>query len=363
MYGSLVQFFIQRGEEYRLPETFDSSRRLFVTDEPVREVFFGVIRNAGNKCIEPTRYGNLVSKRKGVSFEESRAGVQRRGQRGRAQCASAASGFDHSDFIKPAQLILRADTTVQFNEIGAAAKEQVLAVVDDFACSRMLVRRGASANVRLALDQTYFVPGIGECLRCGEPSDTSTDDSNGFNRTTCFRHRLASASQAVEKCAKQPARENSQLPNSWNRNPLGKYIEISAFNTTQQAVVNRNQHPQRRTRISGNERQQCFARFVVVLSAIRLKLQKLPLVQREMATTLECLQFFDRYAKAFQIFKWQIDPVALRIFTHIAENVGELKGNACFFSQSLCSCIAVLKDTDTDQAYNRSDIVTILIKI
>ncbi len=92
-------------------------------------------------------------------------------------------------FVEPAEFVERADAAVKVDEIGAAAEEEMLAVVDDFAGARVLVGRCASADVGAALNEAHFVAGVGECLRGGESGDTSPDDCYGLDTASCFGHR------------------------------------------------------------------------------------------------------------------------------------------------------------------------------
>src|ERR1700722_1075522 len=88
-----------------------------------------------------------------------------------AQHASAASRLNHGDVFKPVKLIECADAPVEIDEIGAAAEEQVLAVVDNLACAGMFVGRRATADVCAAFDEAHIMAGIGECLRGCEAGD------------------------------------------------------------------------------------------------------------------------------------------------------------------------------------------------
>jgi hypothetical protein len=55
-----------------------------------------------------------------------------------------------------------ADAPVETDEIGAAAEEHVLAVVDDLVDAGMQVGAGASAEIAAALDELHAEPGLGQ---------------------------------------------------------------------------------------------------------------------------------------------------------------------------------------------------------
>ena len=54
--------------------------------------------------------------------------------------AGRAAGFDERHRVVPADILRDADALVKGKQIGAATKENVLAVVDDFTGAWMLVR-------------------------------------------------------------------------------------------------------------------------------------------------------------------------------------------------------------------------------
>jgi hypothetical protein len=71
-----------------------------------------------------------------------------------------------------------ANSPVETEEIGAAAEEHMLAVVDDFTDPGMKVRRGAPAKITSAFDELDPETGFGECAGSAHTSDTTTDDSH-----------------------------------------------------------------------------------------------------------------------------------------------------------------------------------------
>jgi hypothetical protein len=70
-------------------------------------------------------------------------------------------------------LVGDADAVVELEQVRAYAEENVLAVVDDFAGSGMLVGRCASAEIRPALKERDAKAGIGESAGGGESSQTT----------------------------------------------------------------------------------------------------------------------------------------------------------------------------------------------
>src|ERR1700724_681985 len=98
--------------------------------------------------------------------------MQRGGQRGGVHHAGAAARLDKSHHVIPADFVFHADAAIELDQVGTAAKQDVLAVVDDFAGSGMLVGRCASAEIRPALKERDAKAGIGESAGGGESSQT-----------------------------------------------------------------------------------------------------------------------------------------------------------------------------------------------
>ena len=66
---------------------------------------------------------------------------------------SAPARLEKRQAIVPADLVRDSEALVELDEIGAAAEQHVLAVVDDFAGAGMLVGRSAAAQIGPPLEQ------------------------------------------------------------------------------------------------------------------------------------------------------------------------------------------------------------------
>ncbi len=92
--------------------------------------------------------------------------MQRRWQRRGTHHAGAASRFEESHFIVPADFVFDADSPIELYQVCADAKEHVLAVVDDLAGAGMLVGRSAAAEIGAALEERYAKAGVRERAGC-----------------------------------------------------------------------------------------------------------------------------------------------------------------------------------------------------
>jgi hypothetical protein len=77
--------------------------------------------------------------------------MQRGGKRRRRDYRRAATGFEKRKFLIPANLVENSCAAIEIKEIGAAAKQNVLAIVDDLSGPRMLIRRSPATEIRTAL--------------------------------------------------------------------------------------------------------------------------------------------------------------------------------------------------------------------
>jgi hypothetical protein len=61
-------------------------------------------------------------------------------------------------------------TLIKIEQIGAAAEQHVLAIVDNLACTRMPIRRGAPSKIGTALKERHAKPGVSQGTPSGEAS-------------------------------------------------------------------------------------------------------------------------------------------------------------------------------------------------
>src|ERR1700732_5265625 len=99
--------------------------------------------------------------------------MQRCGQRGSIHHAGAAAGLDKSHHVIRGDFVLHADAAIELDQVCTDTKKDVLAVVDDFPGSGMLVGGCASAEIGRALKESDAKTGIGESARGGESSQTT----------------------------------------------------------------------------------------------------------------------------------------------------------------------------------------------
>ena len=64
-----------------------------------------------------------------------------------------------------------------------------------------------------------------------------------------------------------------------------------------------------------------------------------------------------------QIFKRQIDAVTRRIFCDVAQNIGELKGDARLLRKFFCPWIGVAEDANAHEPHDRGNEVAVSVEI
>ena len=116
------------------------------------------------------RQRQLVCAREGLRHHQSRQRVQRRGQPKWPELDGPSNdrcppGSIMVIVLRPVDALRHADTPVEPKQIGAAAEEHMLAVVDDLIHARMPIRRRPSAQVATALHKGDTQPGLAPARR------------------------------------------------------------------------------------------------------------------------------------------------------------------------------------------------------
>src|SRR6185437_6442780 len=97
---------------------------------------------------EAARNCEFVGDGKCRRSEERQRGVERSRQRARLEDRRLSARREKSEAVVPAYMALHVKTPIHIEQGRAAADEYVLAVVDDLAGARVLIRRGPSAQIR-----------------------------------------------------------------------------------------------------------------------------------------------------------------------------------------------------------------------
>src|SRR5262249_28128278 len=132
----------------------------------------------------------LVTKGQIVRKQERRHVVQRSRQQRRRHATGAAARLQEGHLVEPLNFAADTQELIKVREIGTAAEQQMLAVVDNFSGPGMLVGGGAAAEVRAALEQRDPESDVGQRAARSETSQAATDDSHGLRRS--FHHAMRS---------------------------------------------------------------------------------------------------------------------------------------------------------------------------
>ncbi len=105
---------------------------------------------------------------------------------------------------------------VEADEIGAAAEEDVLAVVDDFVDAGMQIGGGAAAEVAAALDELHAVAGFGESAGGAHAGYAAADDGDGawFELLRALRASVPQGAQAARIKSRSFARTTDRRAQS-----------------------------------------------------------------------------------------------------------------------------------------------------
>ena len=194
------------------------------------------------------------------------------------------------------------------------------------------------------------------------PPMTVTDFGFGLE----CRPRSPQTSLAMTNCAQMPyGRGYSSFCGSWDAEARRrKDIVVCAVDAFEQAVVDRDQYPEGGAAFAIDEREQGVGGAVVAFGTSGVVGQKGALVAR-WAGRSDCGAGANRrgYVVGGEIFEGEIDAVACGVFLHVAEDVGELEGDAGFFGEFFGAGIGVAEDADADQADDGGDEVAVVIEV
>src|SRR6266478_6712430 len=168
MDGNLIKILVQGADEDCLPEALDGLRGLSVSFEPVEERLPSILRNGRSKRHHGAADSHLVAKTQTVHPEKCQSSMQGSGERRRRNHGSASSRLEERQLLIPANFVLNSRATIKIEQVGTAAEQHVLAIVDNFTGAGMLIRRGATAEIRAALKQRHAKTGFGQGASRGE---------------------------------------------------------------------------------------------------------------------------------------------------------------------------------------------------
>ena len=121
--------------------------------------------------------------------------MKRRRQRTRLQRRRLAAGQNEVDLVVPANLLLDAEPAIEVDEVGAAAEQHVLAVVDHLAGAGQFVRRCAAAEIGTALEELDVIARFGQSASGGETGKTAANDGHRLTLLSCLLVALMRVAQ------------------------------------------------------------------------------------------------------------------------------------------------------------------------
>src|ERR1700676_36046 len=115
--------------------------------------------------------------------------MQRSGQRRRLDHRGAASGLEKGHALKPANLVLNSNAPVELNQVGAAAEQNVLAVVHHFASAGMLIGRRPSTKIRAPLEEGDAKTAFHQRTTGGQSRKPASHHGNLWRLCPALRHQ------------------------------------------------------------------------------------------------------------------------------------------------------------------------------
>ena len=178
--------------------------RLAVTQEPRQEILAVILGKLGDKRHHRARNGQLVFQIEYGRVEKRWSGMKRRRQRSRLQRRRAPTGKDERDLVVPADLLFHPEAAIELDEIGAAAQQDMLAVVHNFRGAGQFIRGCAPTQVGAPLEQFNLISRLSQRASRGQTCESSAN--NGDGRTLVG----SLGSQGARRCPEALA-QNGQL--------------------------------------------------------------------------------------------------------------------------------------------------------
>src|SRR5262249_13623212 len=106
---------------------------------------------------------------------------QGRRENRRPQRAQASARLNEGQLIKPPNPFAHAEALIELEQVGATAEQNVLAVIDHFAGSGMLVGRRAAADVGTALEERDLSTSLSQGAAGSQTGQAAADNSDSIS--------------------------------------------------------------------------------------------------------------------------------------------------------------------------------------
>ena len=135
----------------------------------------GAKRSGQRKFVGESLKASALSSSGPRATEQANASVRYE----RTKPGAPAAGLDHRHLAGPVNRSATPMRLIEADEVGAAAEQHVLAVVDDFVDAGMQVRRGAATEIAATFDELHAEAGFGQRTSGAHAGDAAADDGDG----------------------------------------------------------------------------------------------------------------------------------------------------------------------------------------
>src|SRR5438067_1205824 len=179
-----------------------------------------------------------------------------------------------------------------------------------------------------------------------------------------FQLRLGGSSEhPVDGSHGGAAGEDGELLGGGDADAFGEHLHATAGNAAEETVVDGDQDPHGGAAVAVDHGDKLLAGDVVLFGTDGEGGEHPALALRHGAAADELLEFFDGLAEFVHEVARDVDALAVYVFLDVAENVGELEGDAGLFGEGFGARIGVAEDADADEANNRSDEIAVAIEV
>ena len=233
------------------------------------------------------------------------------------------------------------------------AHQDVLAVVDVFA--RFTIEEGGGAAPELAsgLEHEHPRAALGQCARGGQAGAACPDDDHVWRRHLATRSPPDAGEEAMVRI--HVADGESSLVEPGNAHAPREHVVLARGDAGQQVAIDRAHDAGRHQPARVLRRQRGVGASELLARAERLSFEQGRNRRREPPRP----QVVFGHAVGRQFVERQVQAAAGQIGRHVAQDVGQLEGQAQFLGVAAGARILVAEDLDADEADRGGDLVAV----
>ena len=286
--------------------------------------------------------------------EKAEGLVGGRGEQAGAHPAAAAAGLEKDEVVVPADAVAGAGLGAEIEQVGAAAEDDVLGV-DGLFEGGMEVGVGSAPELGAALEEGDPCSVSGEGNGGGDAGEATADDED--IRLGCIYIDRAGSSRGdpVAQGSAEPPGEDGELGAGGQADALGDDVAVMLVDAGEQSAVDLDHDPEGGAAVGVDQREELAGGGVEAPGAGGDAVDEAAFVGLGLAALGERKDVGGGHGEVGEHVEGKVEAAALGVLFHIAEDVGELEGDAGLLGEWLGAGVGVAEDADADEADDGGD--------